>query len=970
MKAHTALRTLFLTSIFILGSLLPALISHPVLAEPSAGQTTLYFTDALDYLETGNLSDYGFILMSQTTPSKQNDSEYPPDLFIKNTSKFLPRYHLNTEQWVTWFTSAWLLYFLQDTPEFNFTDIFSGFELFLPHPYRVVEGYDYTGDQPVTITGDIVYNLYFHSDIKKQKFRDQVKVELYSLNINSGLPLPKLIKNTNATLTPGLFSDVYNQQITLPDVSYTLKPGESLLFSVEIVPTNKTLPNLISKYIDVNRFISRWQDRANRWENRSRINFLHNLGTNLKDIISILNESLMNITSADLAAIVNAMRSSSFIYDSENHPASVSIPAKISAEDIRIYYLHADHTMDENRPATANQSTTSQITQTALVWTGPSLERNKILKVSAMTADLYLDHRDLLRIINLIRGKISITVTLYDINTTIDSSEMQLDRTGILDLLTKPTTPITFSFNSSDIEIAYDHTLGLGVSLKNNTKLGLRSVKLLYDSITYPSAIKVKVEDTQNINIKDTTSTPSNNKIIPGGTVEYLLNVSSKNADTIQIQTIEQEKIGDWDIITPEPVAVSADSVTTFPVLVTSTNDLNEAYGNSITLIIIAMGTTGIDKQTVSAEVSTDAIHYQVKLLGYAHSINVSKGENHNFYFVIKNNNTGATDDVDSYTITAYSQNNWPLTPRNTIRNLRRGDSTAPQEARVVIQVPQNTTATSDVITITVTSEGNSDASATINITVHVLGGGFFEDFYNLFNTTAESFGLNDMFGPTYGAIVLGSLIMIIIIFLLIILAFVFTTKPVHIICTERIKEIDATDTAFFELTLQNPLRKTQSYDINAEQTGPASKWDLFIEPTTLTIDGRQSKTVQITVTPTENTVSKDWTQVTIHAKKTGKKKSETVELLTTIKEGKTLLQLQNVTHWPPEFKPGERIVTSFSISNNGTITARNVKVFFYLNGKQKNMVEVTIPQEGIADIQIPWIAEKGKNQIRIKLKE
>jgi len=63
-------------------------------------------------------------------------------------------------------------------------------------------------------------------------------------------------------------------------------------------------------------------------------------------------------------------------------------------------------------------------------------------------------------------------------------------------------------------------------------------------------------------------------------------------------------------------------------------------------------------------------------------------------------------------------------------------------------------------------------------------------------------------------------------------------------------------------------------------------------------------------------------------------------------------------------------VITSFSISNIGTITARNTKVFFYLNGKQKTMVKVTIPAGNIADIQMPWIAEKGKNKVRIRIKE
>jgi subtilase family serine protease len=104
--------------------------------------------------------------------------------------------------------------------------------------------------------------------------------------------------------------------------------------------------------------------------------------------------------------------------------------------------------------------------------------------------------------------------------------------------------------------------------------------------------------------------------------------------------------------------------------------------------------------------------------------------------------------------------------------------------------------------------------------------------------------------------------------------------------------------------------------------------------------------------------------------KKTGKKKTEYITLIAMVKEGKTLLKLDNVSHWPTVFNSGEKVTTSCSISNNGTVSARNVKVFFYLNGKQKNMVEVTIPTGSIADLQIPWMAVKGKNQVRIRLKE
>jgi uncharacterized membrane protein len=729
-----------------------------------------------------------------------------------------------------------------------------------------------------------------------------------------------------------------------------LTPGDSLLFSVEIIPTNKTIPEIIKKRFDVNRFLGRLEKHATFLENRKKLPTFQNIGTTIKDIISALNETAINITSADIAAIVNAMMSSSLIYDSTSHPASVTIPAKIIEEDIRDYFLHPNQEMSETRPNNTTSTLKSKLATMPIIWsTTQALDRNKILKLAEVTASLYF-----YRPININLGKITIIATLYDDNVSLATSEHNLTRKEIETFLYGTQNPILFTFNGADKEITFGHHLNLGISFSNGTKLVfLKPLYLRYDSVYYPSSIRVKFEETQNIQIHEVTKNPSDEKIIPGGSVQYILNVTSTITDTLQIRVIERQKTGAWDVTTPKSVTVSAKNWVKIPVFINSTNNLKEAYGNIIDLIVVVNGNTGIARQTISAEISQDAIRYDVQILGYSSNINISRGENRTFYFVIKNNNTGAIDDVDSYTITASSKNDWPLIPRENIRNLGIGDSTETDDARVVIKVP----------------DSNPSTSATITITVHVIAGDLLESIYNLFDSAANSLGLNEMFG-SYGAIVLVSILMVIILFILIILALVFTTKQVRIICTDRIKEIEVTEKAIYDLTLQNPSKKTQSYEIHAQQTAPSSKWMIAIEPLTIAIDGRQSKTVQIIVTSTNNNELKDWTQITVQVKKTGKKKTENITLIAMIKEGKTLLTLDNVAHWPTVFNPGEKVTTSCSISNNGTVSARDVKVFFYLNGKQKNMVEVTIPAGSIADLQIPWIAVKGKNQVRIRLKE
>lgn len=938
MKAHKALRAILCLSILIIGFLLPVLTSNPVLAQSSSGQTILYFTDTLN---NENISDLGFTPLSLIAPIKQNDSKYPPSV-------------TSGDQWLTW-----LSYVLLE--EINFSDYgefgdfgdFGDFELFIPSPYRIVESYTYNGSDSIKINGDFFYNLYFESPQALQKSGDNLTVGFYSTNI---LGMPTLIESTTIELTPKeqIRSDIYQQQITLKNVNYTLKSGESLIFTIEIIPSNKTLSTVITQVLGFDRL----ENIANWLENRSKLVKIQDIGTKIKEIVTALKE--LNITSEDFTKVINSMISSSFVYDSINHPSSVTIPIRISEEDIRVYFLHANQKMNENRPETTNGSI--ELTETLTLWTNEPFDRNKILKVDTISANLYLDYY---QFSNLRKGKFTITVTLYDDDTTIASSEKVFDSPNIFQINTKP-KPATFTFSNPDWEITYGHTISIGVSLNNGADV---TVNILFDSSDYPSALKVKLEETQNIKIKDITSNPSNGKIIPGETVEYTLNVTSEKADTLKISSIEREKIGDWEITIPETTSIFADSWTNIQVLIKSLSNLKEAYGNTIILDIIVNGNTGITRQEVFVEISQDAIQYDIEVLGYTNNINISKGENHTFFFVIKNNNTGAIDDVDSYTITATSQNHWSLITRDRITNLQKGDSTDADDARVVIYVPENTTLDSDNITITITSDGNPSASVTINVTVHVIGGDFVENIYNLFNSWAESLGMNEMFG-SYGAIVLVGMLMVIILFLLIILALVFTTKHVRIICIDRIKEIDATEKATFELILQNPIKKTQSYEIYTQQTTPSSKWMIDVEPPTITISDRQSKTVQVIVTPANSNEPKDWTEVTVYVKKTGKKKTSSITLVTMIKEGKALLKLDNVSHWPTIFNQDEKVTTTCSISNDGTVSARNVKVFFYLNGKQKSKVEVTIPAGNIADLQIPWIAVKGKNKVRIRLKE
>jgi hypothetical protein len=955
MHSNRPLRATLISVILVLGSLLPSLIIIPTVgAETLSGENTFYFKNALSF-DFEDESGFGIVPVSQDKPTKQDDSKYPPSVVRKNASKVIFKRELNSDEMLYWMT-AWTFYLLDefdDNISGEYGDWFEGFELFFPHPYRIVEIYEYDGNETVEIRGDVVFDLYFSSYQRQRipKYRDEVKVGLYSL----GTFLPNEITNTTMEIKPGpiLQNGISKQQVILENTNLTLEPGESLLFSIEIIQSNKSnlIGTIIKNMIDEERFLNRWKNRGNILENITK---LSELGTLINDVIPVFEE--FNFTVDDIAEFIDTFRSSSFVYDSVDHPSSVTMEFRLPGEDenTQVYYLHDNNKMDTNEP-TGSKNLKQQLSDSHVKWDGPALdERNKIVK--KVSVDLYLQY------LGIIPGRTQVGVTLFDGSTEITSHSVKaLDSSNWL-----AQTPTTFTFEDVNYELFYGHNLSIGVSLANGSKPGIiRKVSLLYDSSEKPSSVKVIFAETDNIRF-DSTSDPDNGLIVPGGSVKYTLNITSKYDDDLNIDVLE-DKRGDWEVsFTEEPIDISAGGSAEVSIFVNSTDNEKKAYSDTIDMTFVVSGKTGIDRHPASAEVSEDAIEYDVNIVVSTESKNIKKGENGTLYFIIENKNTGAVDDVDSYTITVTSKNNWEIKHTDSIKNLEVESKTDPERIFAIISVPKNTTFESDIITFTVTSDSNSEAFATINVTINVLSLSFLESIYEFFESASNALGFDEMFG-SYAPIALAAILMIIILFIIIILALLLTRKSVNIICTERIKEIDPDDEASFEITLKNPTRKTQTYEIFTPENPSSPKWEKSIESEKITIGARQSKTVLLTVKPTELAEPNDWTETKVKVNILGKQKSEDITIMTMVKDGKTLLKIIEVFTWPKKFKKGDRIITSFKLENKGNITARNVNAVLYLNNKEKNKVEVTIPSGGYADIRMPWIAIKGKNKLHIK---
>ena len=970
MYSNRTLRVTLISFMLVLGSLLTLIITPTVGADPIGGETTFYFKDILGLEEPVEYdSIFGMsALVSQDPPTKQNDSEYPPIL--------LNGLDINDEEWLNW-AAAWMMYLIGDSyfgeGLGEYGDLFDGFDILFPNPYRIVETYEYNENESVEIKGDVVFDLYFLSAATSKLNNDEVNIGLYSMNLESMIPLPKEIKNTTVKITPdSIARSVHKQKITIEDVNYTLDPGESLLFSIEIIPGDKVLVDVVLKFTELpflQTIGEKVLDFLENQENNSEMPRLQELGALIKEFRSMAEDEGFNITKELGFEIFTAVISSSFVYDSANHPSSVTLPFDVPSsedENTKIYYLHDGNEMDEEKP-TKTASSSSDLSENSPKWDGPKLYRSKILKKAR--ASLYISHQDL-NVINMLslRNKIKVVVTLLDRDTIISSSEKEFDRTTIQDLLETSGNPlVVFAFdNLNDREITYNSSLSLKISVDNGTKFGIfdlfRNINLLYDSNNCPSSLTVEFGETDHIEM-DVSADPTNEKVVPGGSVSYTIDITSDSED----DAVEITKSGfsdgekeNWSInIVPESVFVSKDGKKTVNVLVTS--DSLAADGAKLEVTFVATGKTGKDTFDAVVEVSEAAVAYEINVT-VPPGRTIRHGENDTYHFMIVNKNTGIWP--DDYTIDVSSEHGWNLSYDKNVKNLDPGDE---YDVEVTLYVLKNTNITSDKLIFTVTSV-NGEISVTVNVTTTIIGPNFLENLYGFFESTAKSLGLDGVFG-SYAPHFLAAILFIIIFFIIIIMILLLTTKFVKIICLERVKEISPEEGARFEITIRNPTKKTYSYGLSTQMNSESSKWTTSLDLTRITLKPGQSKSVALTVRPTDLVKPDDWTEINVIVDTVGKRKLEKIATMTMIKGAKTDLSFGGVSHWPRMFKEGDRITSSFRLENKGN-TSGNVSVILYVGGNEKNKVgDIIIPAGGYADISMPWIAVNGKNEINIVVK-
>ena len=930
-------------SLILLISLLSVFVTIPenVRAEFTEG-TNIYFHD---FLLIGE--------MDQNIPTEENGSAWPPSIS-------------NTEEWLMWLT-LWLEYkeLMDETEEFDFY----GF-----HPFKITEFYMYDGEENLEIKGDVVFNLYFSSTLLTKISNDEVNVSIYHEDFSESTTNEyNTTTKIRSTLSGG---KTQLTTVIIEDVDFELSSEDLLTFSVEIIPSEKFIREIIENLNQtinqtmIEEIMGLVEPLVDLLTNQSLIPELSEIGLLIKDILNQSGDFLGENLSI-IADLVNAVVSSSFIYDSVQYPSSVTLPVEMPGnednkedENVKKYYLHSGNEMNEEKPLSTEPSEFSLSTSSK--WDGPNLETSKILKEAV--ASLYIEHQNILRLVNILKGKIQVTAKLLYKNNEIASSQKELDWTIFLDILPVPELMI-FTFDDlGDHEIEHGESLSLEVSANVGGESIGRYAKLLYDSGDYPSSLTVKFDETDHIEV--TAAQPSSQEVALGGSVIYTLDITSdfeENEVSIApagFSSIENQK---WDIDLPGSFNISAGGQKTVNVTVTSTgteDDLDD-YDSTLNVTFVVTGDTGKAMFEAEVEISKDVVEYDIVVI-VPPGQKVKHGETGTYHFKIKNNNTGFLP--DSYTVEVSSENGWNLSYDQDVEELAFEEEA---EINVTISVPKDTDVPSDVLTFTVTSDQNEDTSVTIKVTTAVIGPNILEMLYGFFESSAENFGLDEVFGSSYlAAVVLASIIFIVIFLIIIILVYFLTIKYVNFVCLGRIKEISPDEEARFEITIQNPFKTKLSYEIHAQNSFSSTGWEVSLDVESIMLEPRQSKKVILTVKPTDYVKPDDWAEVKVVAKVLEKHKSAKISTVTTIKDAKAELRIYGVFHWPRVFKKGDIVTTSFKLENKGNAAASDVSVVLYVNGEEKNKVEdITIPRSGYADIEMPWIAVKGKNEVDIVVK-
>ena len=207
-----------------------------------------------------------------------------------------------------------------------------------PNPLRFVAIWQ--SDETMTLSGDVRFDLYFSSPFTTQRdfslYHDKVNLTVYHKDSIGNM---QQLENGNIelTLNPDLFGGlVQNISIKLKDINHTIEIDDYLIFTIEMVQSQKRISNFVDKQYE--NLIKKWlynnADRLKRNDDPEK----QELGELIEQGLDFLTNNL-SISGEHFGKLVNALFSSAFFYGSESYSSSVNFSTE-SGENKTLYFQH------------------------------------------------------------------------------------------------------------------------------------------------------------------------------------------------------------------------------------------------------------------------------------------------------------------------------------------------------------------------------------------------------------------------------------------------------------------------------------------------------------------------------------------------------------------------------------------------------------------------------------------------------
>ena len=792
-------------------------------------------------------------------------------------------------------------------------------------------------------------------------------------DILSNLTLENILNNLDyiIALAQGE-ANVVHRELTIEDINLDIPEGDTLY--IRIFAENELLQE-IAPIIEVVRYA-----------NESAFQSVAELLLESQNLTKYTNATKLIKTLKWLAEVLS--KNMGFVYDSYKHPSNIRFFGSVSGSEkygAERYYLRkvkvdGDYALIlDKKTIETNDTQQMNISSNMVYWISSEPFKEPTRIYGNVTAHLYIKCKSWKEL----GWQYPIEVSIYDKKgDSLSKIASGVAKAFIYTHLLAP-QPLDVVIENVDYTFEEGHYLVMGIRMVNKTleSLGIELVLyrplLFFNSKNYSSYIEISTAPLDDIRLEFSGNTTISPEIRRVDTAHYNIEITNEGETgdnlTLSLMLIDKNltiwpegwrakitilnstEIADFDW--KKQVYISGKGTLNLSIDIYPSPDAEDE--SEVEFRFSATGTyRGSD--IISDEIKINVGKPEAVLVAIPNDKKVEVGSTFKYIFRVKN----VGNDVDDFVVNATSEHGWIAGDSAfVIEDLYPGNET---EFSITLKIPGNLSSTpvEDDLIVRVSPESRPSAGDEVWIVTTAVEISIFEKIGRFFGGISNS--LKEKLGET-GYIALIVLIITIILLILFFSIYMLTRKYAELICLDRIKELSPGKETRFEVTVRNPSKMRLNYDVYLDKDVIQEGWVADLSEKELVLDPGEERKVFVHVKATERIDPDGFSRIRLVVIPKEKPKVHSIDLLVTSKNATVDLKIEKVSHSPKRFKSGETVTTKFILRNDGTVMAKNVRVSLRVNGEEVNSANIDeIPPGSYAEVEMPWIAYLGRNDIAI----